>query len=121
TSEGNKRSYAITEEGRAHLDDNRAAVEATLERLGQFGRRMGELKQKFADFDEKLRRAPEGDRPMQGVVAELDGARQAVKAALRHAAHLDAETQRRAAAILERAAAEVRGLEGTKEEDEVDL
>src|SRR5689334_14688651 len=34
TAEGNKRLYTITEDGRTHLSDNRAAVESTLAHLG---------------------------------------------------------------------------------------
>ena len=35
-AEANKRLYTITEEGKAHLSDNRAAVEATLAHLNKF-------------------------------------------------------------------------------------
>jgi DNA-binding PadR family transcriptional regulator len=121
TADGNKRSYAITDEGRAHLADNREAVEATLAYLGRVGRRMGEIRQKFTDFDDKLRGAPEADRPMHGVAPELDKARQAVKAALRHAAGLEAEAQRQAAAALEKAAAEIRAMGRPHDDDGIDV
>ena len=122
SAEANKRLYTITDAGRAYLENNREAVEAPLDYLGRVGRRMGELRQKFSEFDDKLRRTPDVDRPMDGVVPELDAARRAVKTALRAVQSADAETQRQAAAILEKAAADIRALRSAAEPDDgIDL
>src|SRR5262245_8912353 len=40
TSEGNKKTYAITDAGRAHLDENREVVEMVLNGMDKFGRKM---------------------------------------------------------------------------------
>ena len=45
-ADGNKKRYAITDEGRAYLDENRSLATAVLERLAEFG--------------EKIRRRREG-------------------------------------------------------------
>src|ERR1700732_1731966 len=42
--EGAKKRYAITEEGRAHLEENRDFVDAVLERLAFIGERGGRLR-----------------------------------------------------------------------------
>lgn len=41
-TEGNKKLYTITDEGRTHLSDNREAIESTLDFLGKAGARMEE-------------------------------------------------------------------------------
>lgn len=50
-AEGNKKLYTITEEGRAHLADNREAIESTLDFLGKAGARMNEWREKFSSPD----------------------------------------------------------------------
>jgi DNA-binding PadR family transcriptional regulator len=49
--EGNKKLYTITEEGRAHLNDNREAIESTLEFLGNVGTRMNNWRERMASPD----------------------------------------------------------------------
>ena len=49
SADGNKKAYAITDEGRAHLADNRQAVESTLDYLGKISRRWAEMREKFAE------------------------------------------------------------------------
>jgi DNA-binding PadR family transcriptional regulator len=131
TSEGNKKLYAITEDGRAHLTDNRAAVESTLDYLGRIARgwqdmreRMqsaGErMREKMAEADERVRGfgQPGPDRDIPGALPEVNEARRALKAAIAEAVQGSEETQRRLANILDRAAREVREL---GREEEVDL
>lgn len=50
-AEGNKKLYTITDEGRAHLADNREAIESTLDFLGKAGARMGEWRERMASPD----------------------------------------------------------------------
>src|SRR5262245_12864412 len=108
-SEGNKKVFTITAEGRAHLDGNRAAVEDVLDHLERFGRKMARAREWFdwRDSDEgpdrREEKLPEGLR-------RLKQARRRLRAALAEA--LDAEAERRAEAveILEKAAAELEAL-----------
>ena len=46
-TDGNKRLYTITDEGRTHLADNREAIESTLDFLGKAGARMEEWREKW--------------------------------------------------------------------------
>lgn len=50
-AEGNKKLYTITDEGRAHLADNREAIESTLDFLGKAGARMEEWRARMASPD----------------------------------------------------------------------
>src|SRR5215472_6912627 len=49
-TEGAKKLHTITDEGRAHLEDNRDFVDAVLERLAAIGERM---RRRFGDDDER--------------------------------------------------------------------
>ena len=60
SADGNKKAYAITDEGRAHLADNRQAVESTLDYLGKISRRWSEMREKFAEAGDTMRRGPGG-------------------------------------------------------------
>lgn len=138
-ADGNKKLYAITDEGRAHLESNRKAIETTLAFLAKAGEQM----HRFRDFaqsdwfggDEPTperegfghgRRhgrehghgpGPERDRDLKDVVPELNEARKALKAALRKARHADESIQHEAAAILREAARRIEALG----EDEIDI
>jgi DNA-binding PadR family transcriptional regulator len=142
TTEGNKKSYTITDEGRAHLASNRTAVESTLDYLGKIGRRWGEMRDNLrgagpgepgpgpADhehgpgphFRHKFKfEYDRPDRPLHGVIDEVDQARRELKDAIRDVARsADEETQRRLARILHKAAAKIRELESDHDHD-VDL
>jgi DNA-binding PadR family transcriptional regulator len=53
-SEGAKKRYAITEEGKAHLEENRDVADMVLERLDMIGRKVQRLRKHFGrDEDEK--------------------------------------------------------------------
>lgn len=126
SAEGNKKLYTITDEGRAHLNENREAVASTLDFLARTGEQFNRFRE-FVRADWPFGGRPEDgnepphrggeDRPLHDAVPELDQARKALKAAIRKARHGSEEHQRRAAEILRRAAAEVDGLG----EDDVDL
>lgn len=126
SAEGNKKLYTITEEGRAHLNENREAVASTLDFLARTGEQFNRFRE-FVRADWPFGGRPEEgnepphrggeDRPLEDAVPELDQARKALKGAIRKARHGTEEHQRRAAEILRRAAAEVDALR----EDDVDL
>ena len=47
--EGNKKLYAITDEGRAHLSENRAAIESVLNFLGSAGAQVRQWREKMSE------------------------------------------------------------------------
>ncbi len=133
SADGNKKLYTITDEGKAHLEENRDAVASTLDFLARTGEQMNRFREfvradwPFAEgrpeegnvpphWGERPGR-PDHDRPMHAAVPELEAARKALKQALKKARKGSEEQQRRAADILRRAAAEVDGLG----DDEVDI
>src|SRR5712691_4644481 len=59
-SEGAKKLYTITDEGRAHLEENRDFVDAVLERLSAIGEKVSRMRRHF-DRDE-YRREDKDDR-----------------------------------------------------------
>jgi len=140
-AEGNKKLYTITEEGRAHLADNREAIEATLDFLGKAGERMkswremmqGEGRQtgeEGPEFrgprggwpfgrDEDAPPPPRPDRDIRDVLPEVNDARRELKTAISDAVHLGPENQRRVADILRKAAADIRAAEVA--DDDIDL
>lgn len=139
SAEGNKKLYTITDEGKAHLEENREAVASTLDFLARTGEQMSRFRE-FVKTDWPFggegrgdgntpphwgergpgrgpRHERDHDRPMHDATPELETARKALKLALKKARAGSEEHQRRAAEILRRAAAEVEGLG----DDEVDL
>ena len=132
SAEGNKKLYAITDEGRAHLNENRDAVASTLDFLARTGEQFNRFREfvradwPFGGRPEDGNAGPHGhpgphrpehDRPLHDAVPELDAARKALKSAIKAARGGSEEHQRRAAEILRRAAAEVDALR----DDDVDL
>lgn len=138
-ADGNKKLYTITEEGRAHLGDNREAVESTLNFLAKAGEQMNRFRE-FARADWPFGRdadqgpefgnrpphrghgpgwgpAGDADRDLKDVVPELNDARRDLKAAIKKARRGTEDQQRHAAEILKRAAAEIEALG----DDEVDI
>ena len=118
-TEGTKKRYQITETGLSHLEDNRSAVDTLLQQLNWLGQRMDHLRRAMAggveavdegDFDAA---PPHGGRAgRHGGSTELRMARRALKSALIEKAGAGADEQRRIAAILERAIAEIRDGRG---------
>jgi len=97
--EGTKKLYRISEEGRRHLEANRAGVEAMLSQLERIGSRMGDVRRAFTGRDDD-----DGDEDN-----EMRQARRELRRALRERKHGSAEENRRIAEILRRAAAEIMG------------
>ncbi len=107
--DGSKKVFSITEAGSAHLAENRAAVDAALEQLERYGRKMARAREWFDWHDEgeapgrRERAMPEGMRRLKEVRRRLRGSL---------AEALDAEVEKReeALAILERAAEALEAL-----------
>jgi DNA-binding PadR family transcriptional regulator len=53
TSEGSKKLYTITAEGRAYLDANRDVVDTVLDRLNALGERVGRWRRKVRDREDR--------------------------------------------------------------------
>jgi DNA-binding PadR family transcriptional regulator len=96
--EGTKKLYRISEEGRRHLDENRAAADALAAQLERIGRRMGDVRRAFAS---------DGDE--EGDTNELRAARRELRQVLRERRRGSPEESRRIAEILRRATAEILG------------
>ena len=57
-TEGAKKLYTITDEGRAYLDANRDFVDAVLERLASIGERVARMRRRFGGDDDDRRGIP---------------------------------------------------------------
>ncbi|MGO9990519.1 MAG: PadR family transcriptional regulator [Steroidobacteraceae bacterium] len=101
-ADGTRKLYHITEAGRQYLDEHRALADALLAQIGRVAQRM-----------ERVRRALNAEEDAlndQGRYSkDLLRARRELKSALADTWASSAEEQRRIAAILERAAADIRG------------
>jgi len=96
--EGTRKRYALSDDGRAHLDANREHVDMLLARLQEAARKMELMRSALAEGEEG------GHGPWS---PELADARHALKRALATRAGASADEQARVAAILARAAAEI--------------
>jgi DNA-binding PadR family transcriptional regulator len=100
-TEGNKKVFSITEAGKAHLAENRAAIAHVLDHLEHFGRKMARAREWFGDEEERHDRRddeqPEGWRRLKMV-------RRRLRASLAEALGAEAEKRARAIDILEQAA-----------------
>src|SRR6202045_2589714 len=96
--EGAKKRYAITEEGRAHLEENRDFVDAVLERLAFIGERGARMRRRFGGDDDERRGMP----PL--VRAAIENLREVAAKRLDD----DAEAETKGVEVLARAAAELK-------------
>jgi DNA-binding PadR family transcriptional regulator len=112
--DGNKKTYAITDAGRAFLEENRIEADAILSRIEWIGARLAQARH-FFERGEDAR-----DSDMPGVVPELNAARRAIKAALAAKLGSSAEEQHRIAELLLKAAKEIAG-NGKPRPDDIDL
>jgi DNA-binding PadR family transcriptional regulator len=135
STDGNKKLYTITEEGRVHLGENREAVESTLNFLSKAGSKMREWGDRMASPDfpfspeqaQKFRDMQHGGWPFHGPeadkepaddsapMADLDELRKAIKKAVRRAEAEGSAEKRRVAAILTEALKAIRA--GRREPD----
>jgi DNA-binding PadR family transcriptional regulator len=97
-ADGAKKLYTITEEGRAHLADNRDFVDSVLERLAVIGERVARRRRNRDDDDERHADIP----PL--VRAAIDNLREA---AIKRLAD-DAEAEAKVVEVLARAAGELK-------------
>ena len=103
--EGNRKRYELADAGRRHLANNRERAELMLAKLNHIARKMDSVRRAFA-----------GEEPLDpsegGWLPELVEARRALKHALFRRDNVPADEQRRIAAILARATAEIEGNPG---------
>src|SRR5215475_7508061 len=99
-ADGAKKLYSITEEGRAHLAENRDFVDAVLERLAAVGRKIAKMRRHF-DRDE-YRGGRDNVPPL--VKAALDNLRDVALKRLEG----DADAEAKIVDILARAAGEMK-------------
>jgi DNA-binding PadR family transcriptional regulator len=99
-TEGAKRLYTITDEGRAYLDQNRDFVDAVLERLAAIGEKVSRMRRRFG-ADEDDRRGP--DLPPL-VRAAIENLREVAAQRLDD----DAEAEAKVVEVLARAASELK-------------
>jgi DNA-binding PadR family transcriptional regulator len=105
-SEGAKKLYRITDEGRRYLDERRAFAEAIFAQLRWIGSRMEHVRRAF-EGDEHLASSESDVKSRRGFGKALNDARHALRAALISKFDADPEEQRRVAEILRRAADEI--------------
>src|SRR5262244_3858208 len=101
-AEGAKKLYAITDQGKAHLEENRDFVDAVLERLGAIGERAQRMRRRF-EGDE--RGEANGPRLTRLVRAALEDLREEAGKRLED----DADAEARIVDILTQAVARLRG------------
>ena len=104
-TEGAKKRYRITDAGRRHLEQNRAAVDVMFAELRRIGEKMEHVRRIFAG---EVQPEDVEDEAAHGS-EELHAARRALKTALREKHHSSPEEAKRIARILLRATAEILG------------
>lgn len=102
--EGNRKRYALSDEGRAHLDANRERVDLMLAKLAAAAEKMRVMRSALAGAESGEEGA--GKR----WTAEFADARHALKRALQSRAGAPEAEQQRIAAILARATAEIESV-----------
>ena len=101
-AEGNRKRYALSDDGRTHLEANREHVDGLLAKLDAAAEKMRVMRSALAEGGE----VAAGKR----WTAELADARHALKHALEARAGAPAEEQQRIAVILARAKAEIESV-----------
>ncbi len=103
-TEGTKKLYTITDEGRAYLEENRDFVDAVLERLSAIGEKVSRMRRHF-DRDEYQRGDRDGRNRLPPLVrAAIDNLREVAAERLED----DAEAETKLVEVLARAAAELK-------------
>ena len=95
SSEGAKKLYTITEEGRAYLAEHRDLADVVFKRLAAAGERIARIRRQFGDDDDSL------PRSIRGAFQDLS---EAVRALLRE----DRDAKGRIIDVIDRAATELR-------------
>ncbi|MEJ0007435.1 MAG: PadR family transcriptional regulator [Steroidobacteraceae bacterium] len=107
--EGTRKLYRATDEGRKHLADNRSSLDTLLAQLQQIGRRMQKFRRAMHPDHGSGEGFVEPMAPQDEGAPELQVARFDLKLALAAAAEASREEQLRIAAILRKAASDIRG------------
>lgn len=102
TTDGNKKVFAITDAGRAHLEENREIVEGVLEQIERFGRKMAKAREWFDWADDSP--VGRGRHERHAMRHEFHAVRRRLRTALAEIIDAPAETQKGALEILNRAA-----------------
>ena len=138
-ADSNKKLYTITDDGRAHLADNREAIQSTLDFLEKAGEQVNRWRDMARDginveveVEEEMRAhrphgrhrrrhgpPPRPDHDTPNVVPEFNGARRDLKAAIADAIADGEDEQRRVADVLRKAADEIRN--GGAAADDIDI
>jgi DNA-binding PadR family transcriptional regulator len=95
--DGAKKLYAITDAGRAYLEENREIVEAVMSRLAYIGRKAESMRRRFGEEEDSTRSPPL-------VQAALDNLREVALKRLRD----NPDSEARIVEVLARAAGELR-------------
>lgn len=103
-TEGAKKLYTITDEGRAYLAENRDFVDAVMERIAAFGEKVSGMRRRFG-FGADEREDAQGTSPL--IRAALENLREVSAKRLEE----DREAEAKIVEILARAAAEVRKVQ----------
>jgi DNA-binding PadR family transcriptional regulator len=102
-AEGAKKLYTITEEGKAHLAENRDFVDAVLERLTAFGEKVTRMRRRFG------RDAEAASRDDETLPRSVRGAFQDLSEAVRELLGRDRSAKARVIDVIDRATAELKG------------
>lgn len=105
-ADGNRKRYHITDAGRGHLEQNRAAADALVAQFERVAQRMGRVRSALHAGPDASESAREREG---GWTQDLMRARHDLKAALAGKSGSPPEEQQRIADILKRAAAEISG------------
>jgi DNA-binding PadR family transcriptional regulator len=105
--DGNRKRYALSDDGRTHLDANRERVDAMFAKLQQAAEKMELMRNALEGAHGAHGDQPGGRAGREGWTREFAEARHALKHALQAHAGASAEEQARIAAILARATAEI--------------
>ena len=103
-ADGNKKVFSITEEGQAHLNENREMIDGVLEHLERFGRKMAKARDWFGWNDDGEEGGRRGGRGRSDARDEFRAVRHRLRAALGDFVDAPADKQAEAIAILEGAA-----------------
>lgn len=109
-ADGNKKVFSITEEGQAHLTENREMIDGVLEHLERFGRKMAKARDWFGWNDDGEEGGRRGGRGRSDARDEFRAVRHRLRAALGDFVDAPAEKQAEAIAILEGAAEALEAL-----------
>jgi DNA-binding PadR family transcriptional regulator len=103
-AEGAKKLYTITDEGRAHLEENRDFVDAVLARLTAFGEKVSRMRRRLGRDED------ESDRADDAMPRSIKGAFQDLGEAVRELLTRDKTAKGRVVEALDRATAELKAI-----------